>query len=123
MWGSPTDSYAYIPINDIARNTINDVSFIKLDFIHYVSIMLLSMGSVFIFLFSSPFKNLNMKYFQILIIGAFLIYLVTEVQIRYRYFFFPIFIILAAFTLQYIMNLSLFKMNKAQSGSTASTDS
>nr|WP_255287627.1 hypothetical protein [Bacillus toyonensis] len=64
-----------------------------------------------------------MKYFQILIIGAFLIYLVTEVQIRYRYFFFPIFIILAAFTLQYIMNLSLFKMNKAQSGSTASTDS
>ncbi|PEK51348.1 ABC transporter permease [Bacillus toyonensis] len=123
MWGSPTDSYAYIPINDIARNTINDISFIKLDFIHYVSIMLLSMGSVFIFLFSSPFKNLNMKYFQILIIGAFLIYLVTEVQIRYRYFFFPIFIILAAFTLQYIMNLSLFKMNKAQAGSTASTDS
>ncbi|PGZ34522.1 ABC transporter permease [Bacillus anthracis] len=103
MWGSPTDSYKYIPINDIDRSEINDSLFIKLDFIHYVSIILLSICSIFIFLFNSPLKNLKLKYFQILLIGAFLIYLVTEVQIRYRYFFFPIFIIFAAFTLQYIM--------------------
>ena len=110
IWGSPTDSYVYIPMNNIDRSNINHISFIKLDFIHYVSIMLLSMGFVFIFFFNSQFENFKMKYFQILIIGAFLIYLVTEVQIRYRYFFFPIFIILVAFTLQYMMKPSLSKI-------------
>lgn len=102
MWGSPTDSYLYIPMNDIERSEINNNLFVKLDFIHYVSIMILSAFSALIFLLNSPLKNLRVKYFQILVIGAFLIFLVTEVQIRYRYFFFPIFIILAAFSLQYI---------------------
>ncbi|MDO6662035.1 hypothetical protein Q4571_15700 [Bacillus thuringiensis] len=103
MWGSPTDSYLYIPINEIDRNKIGNNLLIKFDFIHYVSIMLLSACTGLIFLLNSQLQNLKLKYFQILVIGAFLIYLVTEVQVRYRYFFFPIFIILAAFTLQHIM--------------------
>lgn len=97
MWGNPDDSYMYTQLPPFGRKNINNHWTIIIAVIQYCAFYILGLGVSIMnlgLILKNKIKNSNLLFF-IILIGAFLIYLVIEQQIRYRYFFTPIFALIA----------------------------
>lgn len=107
MWGSPTDSYLYAGVypKNLERNKAVHAPYIRLETCQYgIIVLFMIITAVYLLVNSRKLINLECTFFQMIIVGGYLIYLVTEIQIRYRYFFIPLMVIVASNSLGKLMD-------------------
>lgn len=107
MWGMPSDSYKYAAIYpvDLAEEKALKVPYIRLENIQYAVICLFMLiTSIGLLATAHKLMDNELNLYTIFMIGGFLIYLIIEIQIRYRYFFIPIMCLLASYSFSWGMN-------------------
>lgn len=100
FWGANDNSFSFIYTDEEMYNKYNDIS-VALEKLQYFIIILLFAIGVWELYKRRRFENLHL--FLIMFLGYIFVYMLIEIQIRYRYFIIPLLVIIAAYGIESIM--------------------
>ena len=100
FWGANDNSFSFIYTDEDVYNKYNNISVAVEKLQYFIIIMLFAVG-VWELYKRRRFENLHL--FLIMFLGYIFVYMLIEIQIRYRYFIIPLLLIIAAYGIESIM--------------------